>query len=178
MQQLGIYYTYKLIHTHYFVCVSQLTEGYSGHGRSQDFFGGSLFKNFQKIFLRKLRKCIIQAYFSKKFNKPCFTFFTRLDEKHNLLEILRKFFKIFDENSIEKLNFYFIFILENSLLKIEPSEITIFLQRFFRFRGGGSPFPPLATPLLQAILIRKPSVLSPPNKISKILAKTFGENND
>ena len=58
--------------------------------------------------------------------------------------------KIFDENSIEKLNFYFtfIFILENLLLKIEPLEITSFSTTIFSVSGGGvSPFP-LATPLI------------------------------
>ena len=49
--------------------------------------------------------------------------------------------KIFDENSIEKLNFEL--FLENLLLKIELSEITsFFLQEFFPFRGGGD-FPPV-----------------------------------
>ena len=63
-----------------------------------------------------------------------------------------KILKIFNENSIENLNFYFIFIFilffilffENLLLKIEPSEITpVFYNSFFRFRGGDfPPFPP------------------------------------
>ena len=36
--------------------------------------GPRIFENFQKNFLRKLLKCIILAYFSKKFNKPCVNF--------------------------------------------------------------------------------------------------------
>ena len=40
--------------------------------------------------------------------------FVRLDGKR---KFSGNFEKIFDENSIEKLNFYFIFILENLLLK-------------------------------------------------------------
>ena len=73
-------------------------------------------------------------------------FFARLDEKRKLLGNFEKILKIFDEHSIEKLNFYFIFIFENLLLKIDPSEITpFFYNNFFRFRGD---FPlPLATPL-------------------------------
>ena len=59
-----------------------------------------------------------------------------MDENRKLLRNFEKILKIFDENSIEKLNFYFIFILENLLLKIEPSEIT----PFFGFGGGGFPF--------------------------------------
>ena len=60
------------------------------------------------------------------------------------LEIFGKFF---DENSIEKLYFYFIFILENVILKIEPSEIPFFYNNFFGLGGGDLPLPPLATPL-------------------------------
>ena len=49
--------------------------------------------------------------------------------------------KIFDEKSIEKLNFKI--FLENSLLKIEPSEITSFSAIIFPVSGEGvSPFPP------------------------------------
>ena len=56
-----------------------------------------------------------------------------------------KTLKIFDGNSIE--NWFFIFILEKLLLKIEPSEITpFFYNNFFGFgvRGIFPPFP-LAT---------------------------------
>ena len=72
-------------------------------------------------------------------------FFARLDEKCKLLGKFEKILKIFDENSIENLNFYFIFILffENLLLNIEPSEITPVFYNIFRFRGGGDfPLPP------------------------------------
>ena len=72
-----------------------------------------------------------------------------MDEKRKLLGNFEKILKIFDENSIEKLNFYFILFLffilffENLLLKIEPSEITpVFYNNFFGFGGGISPFPP------------------------------------
>ena len=64
-------------------------------------------------------------------------FFERLDEKSKLLGNFEKTLEIFDGNSIEKLNF--IFILENLLLTIEPSEITPFSTTIFRFRGGNFP---------------------------------------
>ena len=47
--------------------------------------------------------------------------FSRLDEERKLLGDFEKILKIFGENYIENLNFYFIFILEKLLLKIEPS---------------------------------------------------------
>ena len=77
--------------------------------------------------------------------------FARLDEERKLLENFEKTLKIFDENSIAKLNFYL--FLEKLLLKIEPSDITpLFYNNFFGVGGGGDfpPFP-LATPLLGAI---------------------------
>ena len=61
--------------------------------------------------------------------------------------------KIFDENSMEKLNFYylFIFILENLLLKLEPSEIEpLFYSNFIGFGRNFHPFPAMATPLMSA----------------------------
>ena len=68
--------------------------------------------------------------------------FARLDEKRKLLGNFEKIFESFHENSIEKLNFYLIFILENLLLKIEPSEITPFFYNIFSVLGD-SPPPPL-----------------------------------
>ena len=71
-----------------------------------------------------------------------------MDEKRKLLGNFEKILKIFDENSIEKLNFYFILFFENLLLKIEPSEITpVFYNIFSVSGGGGFPPSPLATPL-------------------------------
>ena len=57
---------------------------------------------------------------------------SRLDEKHKLLGNFEKILKIFDENSIEKLNFYFYlgkFVTKNRAF----GNNTIFLQRFFGF---------------------------------------------
>ena len=74
-------------------------------------------------------------------------YFRRLDEKHRLLRNFEQIVKFIDENSIEKLNFLFFFIFifyffrkfvtKNRAL----GNNTIFLQQFFRFRGGGD-FPP------------------------------------
>ena len=71
--------------------------------------------------------------------------FAPLDENENFWEIPRKTLKISEENPIEKLNFYFIFILEHLLLKREPSEITPFFYNNLFGLGAISPFP-LATP--------------------------------
>ena len=84
-------------------------------------------------------------------------FFARLDEKRKLLRNFEKILKVFDENSIEKLHFYFIFILNFILNFIFRKFVTknrafgnntSFLQQFFRFRGGGEfpPFPPWLRP--------------------------------
>ena len=69
--------------------------------------------------------------------------FGRLDEKRKLLGNFGKLMKISDENSIEKLNFYliFIFIFRKFVTKLEPSEITpFFYNNFFGFGWGN--FPP------------------------------------
>ena len=56
--------------------------------------------------------------------------------------------KDFNENTIEKLNFYFIFILENFYRKTKPRKVSLFLQHFF----GWGDFP-LATPLQRTLQI-------------------------
>ena len=98
------------------------------------FFSGETLRKFWKNFLRKLLKMHHFSIFFKKFNKLCVNY-SRFWTKH----ALGNFENIFDENSIEKLNFYiiFIFILENLLLKIEPSEITPLSATFFSVSGGG-----------------------------------------
>ena len=105
------------------------------------------FRKFSKIFFRKLLKCIIFACYSINLANHALIF-RGFDEKRKLLGNFENILKFFDENSIEKFNFYFIFIFENLWLKIEPSEITPFLQQFFRFPEGGFPPPlTLASPL-------------------------------
>ena len=71
-------------------------------------------------------------------------FFARLDEKHKLLGNFEKILKVFDENSLEKLNFLFLFFIFFRKFVTQNRAFgnnTIFLQQFFRFRGGE--FPPL-----------------------------------
>ena len=97
---------------------------------------------FWEKFRKKLRKMHYFSIFFNKFNKPCVNFFTRLDERRILLG---NFEKIFDENFIEKLNFYFIFIGKFVTKNRAFGNNTIFLQQFFRFLGGGGGgrgFPP------------------------------------
>ena len=63
-------------------------------------------------------------------------------------ENFEKFLKIFDKNSIEKLNFNLFlgkFVAKN---RVFGNNIT-FLQQFFPVRGGGlNPLNPLRTPLI------------------------------
>ena len=80
------------------------------------------------------------SIFFKKFNKQ-YVNFSRVWTKNANCWETEKIFKIFDENSIEKLNFYFYFgkfVTKNSAFENN----TIFLPQFFWFRGGGfSPSP-------------------------------------
>ena len=69
-----------------------------------------------------------------------------MDEKRKLLGNFEKILENFDENSIEKLNFYFYFgkfVTKNRAF----GNNTIFLQQFFPVSGGFPLFFPLATPL-------------------------------
>ena len=64
------------------------------------------------------------------------SFFAVWTKNTNYREIL----KVFDENSIEKLNFIMIFV---KFVNRASGNNTIFLQQFFRVRGGEfSPLPP------------------------------------
>ena len=79
-----------------------------------------------------------------------------MDKKRKLLGIFEKILKIFDENSIEKLHFYFIFIFYFIFRKFVTKNRafgnnTSFLQQFFSFGGGDFPPSPLATPLFRII---------------------------
>ena len=70
-------------------------------------------------------------------------FFARLDEKQKLFGNFEKILKFFDEISIEKLNFFCIFIFFRKFVTKNRAfgNNTIFIQQFFRFRGVGN-FPP------------------------------------
>ena len=72
-----------------------------------------------------------------------------MDEKSKLLGNFEKILNFFDENSIEKLNFYFLFLFNFIFRKFVTKNRafennTIFLQQFFSISGGGerSVFPP------------------------------------
>ena len=106
-----------------------------------------VFGNFETIFKKFLQKFVKMLYFTiyfKRFNKPMRSFFAVWTKNTNCWEILR----IFDETSIEKLNLIRIFgkfVTKNRAF----GDNTIFLQQFFRLRGGGifPPFPPLNPPV-------------------------------
>ena len=100
-------------------------------GRKTQFNG-----NFESFLKQIAKKSISLAYFSKKFNKPCINFLRVWTKNANCWEFLRKFW-----NFYRKIEF-FIFILENLLLKIQPSEITPFFYNNFFFFWGGVPPPP------------------------------------
>ena len=71
-------------------------------------------------------------------------FFARLDEKQ-LWGNFEKIQEIFDENSIEKLNFYLFFGKSVAKNRAFGNNI-IFLQQFFPVRGGGVSNPPKPPP--------------------------------
>ena len=97
------------------------------------------FSKIFKSFSRRLQNCISWVYFSKKTTNHAL-YFCALGRK---TQIVGKFWEIFDEISIEKLNFYFfIFSFKNLLLKIELSEITPFSTTIFSVSGWFPPFPP------------------------------------
>ena len=83
-------------------------------GRNTKFLG-----NFEKIFKRFLKKIVKMHYFSifSKMLTNNALHFCAFWMKNAVLGNFEKILKIFDEKSIEKLNFYFIFILGNLLLK-------------------------------------------------------------
>ena len=80
------------------------------------------------------------SIFLKRFNKQCVKYLRVWTKTANCWEIL----KVFDENSIEKWNVYF--ILENVTKNRAFGKNNIFQQQFFSVSGGFHPFP-LATPL-------------------------------
>ena len=70
--------------------------------------------------------------FFKIFNQQCVNFLRDWTKNTNCWEILRKM-----QKKIE-----FLIILENFLLKIEPSEIIPFFYNIFSVGGWGGGFPP------------------------------------
>ena len=80
-----------------------------------------------------------------------------MDEKHIFWETFEKILKLFDENSIEKLNLYLFFGTFVAKNRNFGSNI-IFLQQFFPVRGGGanlqtSPPPAYATEIEADVIV-------------------------
>ena len=70
-----------------------------------------------------------------------------MGEKHKVLRNFENILEIFDENSIEKLNFY-LFLGKVVAKNRAFGNNIIFLQQFFPVRGGvQTPLTPLRTPL-------------------------------
>ena len=59
-----------------------------------------------KKFLKKIAKCIILAYFSKNFKTPALILLAFGRKIQIVGENFKKMLKNFNENSIEKLNFF------------------------------------------------------------------------
>ena len=73
-------------------------------------------------------------------------FFVRLDENHLQFGDFLKILKIYDENSIEKLNFYFNFILRKFVCKNRAFGNYFFSTTIFFGFAGGAIFPSLRLP--------------------------------
>ena len=124
-------------------------------GRGSDLLGGPgaeppgrrrIFEILQKIPEENCKKCCIFAYFAKKVKNYALNF-RAFWRKHVCLEKIWENFENFDENSMEKLNFYLFlgkFVAKNGNF----GNNIIFLQQFFRLGGGSkppNPPPPYAT---------------------------------
>ena len=99
------------------------------------------FRNFSKNLLRKMRKCIILAYFSKNLTNYALIF-RAFGRKTQIVGKCWENFEIFWWKFNRKIAFLIIFgkfVTKNRAF----GNNTIFLQQFFGFGG----IPPLATPL-------------------------------
>ena len=106
-------------------------------------FQGEHFWKIEKNLLRKLRKMHYFCIFLKEFNKSCVTILCVWTKNPNFWEIL----KVFDENSVEKWNFYFYVYFGKFVTKIEPSEITpSYYSNLFGLGEGEFPPSPLLRP--------------------------------
>ena len=82
------------------------------------------------------------SLFFKKISKLCVKFLSVWTKNTIGLEIFEKILKIFDENSIEKFNFY-LFLGKVVAKTTAFGNNIVFLQQFFRFgRGFEPPNPP------------------------------------
>ena len=96
-----------------------------------------IFENLQKIPEENCNKCCILAYFAKKFQKHALNF-RAFGRKTIVWGNSEKMLKIFDENSMEKLNFY-LFLGKFVGKYRNIGNNIIFLQQFFPVRGGLNP---------------------------------------
>ena len=99
-------------------------------------------RKFAKNFLRKLQKMHYFSLFFKKISQP-FVKLLRVWSKNTIAWAM--FEKIFDENSIENLNFYL--FLGKFVAKNKAFGNNIIFLHFFPVRGGGVEPHPLRTPL-------------------------------
>ena len=139
----------KLLKTHYFRMFSKNLIKHAFVFRAfglKTQFVGRFWENFEN-FPKKIANMHYFCIFFKKLTNHSLIFCS-FGRNTQFLGNFEKILKICDENSIEKLNFYFIFILETLLIKIEPSEITPFFCNIFSVSGGGVAPSPVATPLL------------------------------
>ena len=101
------------------------------------------FRKFSKNSWRNLQKLLYFCLFCKEITKP-FAKFSRVWTKNAIVwGKFEKILKIFDENSMEKLNFYLFlgkFVAKNRNF----GNNIIFLQHFFRFWGVNPPPNPSA----------------------------------
>ena len=82
-----------------------------------------------------MQKLLYFRLFCKEITKPCVKF-SRVWTKNTICwENFEKILKLFDENSIEKLNLYLFF--GEFVAKKETSEITSFFYNNFSGSGGG-----------------------------------------
>ena len=103
-------------------------------GRKRQFIG-----KFWKFLFRKWLKMHYFSIFFEKVNKPWVNFRAFGGKTHC--------WEIFDENSIEKLNFY-LFLGKVVAKNRAFGNSIIFLQQSFPVGGGGFNPPPLRTPLV------------------------------
>ena len=117
------------------------------------------FRKFSKFFLRNLLICIILAYVTKALTNHLLllcAFWWKTQIVGKCWENL----KIFDENSIEKLLFYF-FIFWKFVTKNRAfGNHTIFLRQFFRFRRGGVSPTPCLRPFVASCSRKSPPLSS------------------
>ena len=97
---------------------------------------------FAKNLLKTFAKMHYFSLFFKKISKLCVKFLSVWTKNTIGLEIFEKILKIFDENSIEKFNFY-LFLGKVVAKTTAFGNNIVFLQQFFRFgRGFEPPNPP------------------------------------